>query len=57
MNLPALVLLAAAVGPPAPVQLTAEQDHQRILDLLHIKTLRPGADFNLPDAPQCRQLR
>ena len=27
-----------------PVQLTAEQDHQRILDLLHIKTLRRGPD-------------
>jgi hypothetical protein len=25
-----------------PVQLTAEQDHQRLLDLLHITALRPG---------------
>jgi hypothetical protein len=33
------------------VQLTAEQDHQRIMDLLHIKTLRPGADPNHPQAP------
>ena len=27
-----------------PVELTAEQDHERIMDLLHIKSLRPGAD-------------
>src|SRR5262249_47935600 len=33
-----------AVGQPPPVQLTAEQDHQRILDLLHIASLRPGPD-------------
>jgi hypothetical protein len=49
--LPGLVLLVAAVGPPAPVELTAEQDHQRIMDLLHIKALRPGADPNHPQAP------
>lgn len=29
---------------PAPVVLTAEQDHQRIMDLLHITSLRPGAN-------------
>ena len=52
MNLPAfLLLLTAAAGPPAPVQLTAEQDHQRLMDLLHIKALRPGADPNHPQAP------
>ncbi|MGA3023850.1 MAG: acetylxylan esterase [Bryobacteraceae bacterium] len=49
--LPALVLLTVAAGPPAPVQLTAEQDHQRMMDLLHITALRPGADPNHPDAP------
>jgi len=27
---------------PAPVQLTAAEDHQRLLDLLHIQSLRPG---------------
>ena len=32
-----------AVSPP-PAELTAEQDHQRLLDLLHIASLRPGAD-------------
>jgi hypothetical protein len=36
---------------PAPVHLTAEQDHQRLLNLLHIEKLRPGADPNHPDAP------
>jgi hypothetical protein len=49
--LPVLVLLIAFDAPPAPVQLTAEQDHQRIMDLLKIKSLRPGADPNHPDAP------
>jgi hypothetical protein len=28
----------------APAHLTSEQDHQRLLDLLHISSLRPGAD-------------
>jgi hypothetical protein len=28
----------------APVRLTAEQDHQRMMDLLHISSLRRGAD-------------
>ena len=45
-------LIAAAVVysspqtviPPAPVVLTAEQDHRRILDLLGISKLRPGAN-------------
>jgi hypothetical protein len=31
---------AANLAPP--VQLTSEQDHQRMMDLLHIKALRPG---------------
>jgi len=29
---------------PAPVHLTAEQDHQRTMDLLHIASLRKGVD-------------
>ena len=42
----------AAVGPaPSPTELASEQDHQRLMDLLHIKTIRPGADPNHPDAP------
>jgi len=62
----ALALLALAVYPltrgadqatpaktdslPPPVQLTAEQDHQRIMDLLHITSLRRGADGD-PQSP------
>src|SRR6266568_1980700 len=34
--------LAQTPSPPAPVQLTAAQDHERLLGLLHIKELRPG---------------
>jgi len=36
---------------PAPVNFTAEQDHQNMMDQLHIKSLRPGADGNNPNAP------
>jgi hypothetical protein len=35
----------------APAQLTASEDHQRLMDLLQIKSVRPGADPNHPDAP------
>ena len=35
----------------APVKLTAQQDHQRLMDLLHITALRPGKDGNRADAP------
>ncbi len=38
-------------APAAPVQLTAEQDHQRMMDLLHITSLRPGADAYKTDSP------
>jgi len=34
----------------APVRLTAEQDHQRLLELLHITSLRPGPSGD-PKAP------
>jgi hypothetical protein len=40
-----------AADAPGPVHLTAEQDHQRIMDLLHISELRRGADGSHPDAP------
>jgi GH35 family endo-1,4-beta-xylanase len=36
---------------PLPVTLNAEQDHQRLMDLLHITSLRPGANGNNPQAP------
>ena len=35
---------------PPPVHMTAEQDHQRLLDLLHITSLRRGADGD-PKSP------
>jgi len=38
-------------GLPPPVQLTAQQDHQRMMDLLQIKSLRPGANGNNRQAP------
>jgi len=40
-----------ASAPCRPVHLTAEQDHQRMMDLLHIQSLRPGADPKHPDSP------
>jgi hypothetical protein len=35
---------------PPPVHLTSEQDHQRLMELLHIKELRRGPDGN-PKSP------
>jgi hypothetical protein len=37
--------------PVTPVTMTAEQDHKRIMDLLHIASLRPGADGRNNQAP------
>jgi len=34
-----------------PVVITAQQDHQRMLDLLHVTSLRAGANGNNPQAP------
>src|SRR5438132_6197115 len=34
-----------------PVQLTAREDHQRMMELLKIKSLRPGANPNDPKSP------
>ena len=49
----ALILIASARGddPPPPVRMTAQQDHQRMMDLLKIKELRRGADGNNRSAP------
>ncbi len=63
----ALILLALIIAPltagarlsasqdtnaPEPtVVMTAEQDHRRIMNLLHISSLRPGANGNNPQAP------
>jgi hypothetical protein len=50
----AVLLLVAPIGraadPPPPVQLTAQQDHKRTMELLGIKQLRPGPSGN-PKAP------
>jgi hypothetical protein len=54
---PAATRRADAAPPPPPstvsppVELTAEQDHRRIMDLLHITELRRGADGRNPQAP------
>jgi hypothetical protein len=45
-----LAIQAKANAPTPPAQLTAEQDHQRILDLLHITALRRGPDGD-PKSP------
>jgi hypothetical protein len=64
-----VALLLGCVGvPPAnsaqgsashtgPVRLTAEQDHQRLMELLHIASLRPGpsGDPKAPDAANVDQ--
>jgi peptidoglycan/xylan/chitin deacetylase (PgdA/CDA1 family) len=36
---------------PPPVELTAEQDHARLMGLLGIQSIRPGADPRNPQAP------
>ena len=46
-----LAALACAAADAPPVQLSAQEDHQRLMDLLHIVTLRPGANGNNPQAP------
>lgn len=56
-----LALAAAGAGPalraaqhegrsvPPPVQLTSQEDRQRMLDLLHITSMPPGAQSSSPD--------
>jgi hypothetical protein len=44
----AITVFAQTSTPP---KLTAEQDHQRMMDLLHIQSLRKGADGKDPNAP------
>ena len=45
------ILCAGAVYAAPPVELTAEQDHRRLLELLGIASLRGGADGMNPQAP------
>jgi hypothetical protein len=50
--LSALALVTPARGDdPPPVQLTAQQDHKRLLELLNIQELRPGANGRDAKAP------
>jgi hypothetical protein len=42
---------ADAGGQPAPVKLTKEEDHQRMMDLLHMTEIRRGRDGNNKDSP------
>jgi len=37
--------------PPTPAQIAALEDRQKMMDLLHIASLRQGADGNNPQAP------
>ena len=47
-----LALLALAANPLARgADLTAQEDRQRLMDLLHITSLRQGANGNDPQAP------
>ena len=66
LGLSLLILLTVSIGAvtaasqlsqnsaslPAPVVLTAEQDHQRLMDLLHVASSRrgPSGDPKAPDA-------
>src|SRR5579862_2311857 len=40
-----------AAPPPSPAQLAAQADRQKMMDLLHIDSLRQGANGNNPQAP------
>src|SRR6267154_1768545 len=41
-----LVAARADDAPKPPVQMTAQEDHKRMMDLLNIKSIRRGADGN-----------
>ena len=51
MGVPAGLVLLAFIASPVRAQMTAQQDHQRLMDLLHITTLRQGADGRNVQAP------
>src|ERR1051326_3626108 len=48
---PAIAADPAPTNHPEPLNLTANQDHQRMMDLLHIPSLRRGADGMNPQSP------
>ena len=41
----------AAADDPPPVELSAQEDHARLMKLLGMKLIRRGADGNNPNAP------
>jgi hypothetical protein len=47
----AIISTTAASNLKWPVELTAEQDHRRFLDLFHLTALRPGVNGNDLKAP------
>jgi hypothetical protein len=47
----ALPLLAANPTNPPPVVMTAAQDHQNMMDQLHIDSIRPGRNGSNPQSP------
>jgi hypothetical protein len=54
LALASAVQLSAQTSPPSqapPVKLTNAEDHQRMMDQLHITALRPGADGYKTDSP------
>ncbi len=58
VSLSAALIAAASLTSAAPrageTPLTAEQDHQRLLDLLHIKALRPRLGARLAESGAVR---
>src|SRR5437764_1217414 len=44
----------SAESPPPPAQLTAKEDHRRLLDLLGIASLRPGASGQNPNLDESK---
>src|SRR5712692_11973218 len=46
-----LVMLTVAAAQQPPAALTAQEDRQRMMDLLQIASLRQGANGNNPQAP------
>jgi len=45
------VFLPAATGQTPPVEMTAQQDHERLMHLLGIQSIRPGVNGMNPKAP------
>ncbi len=47
----AFLALLLSAQQPDPVKLTPQEDHQRLMDLLHIKEVRRGRDGNNKESP------